>query len=75
MTKVYSNKEKKSVTNMRARDLDAADLDKFTGVGSNCSMTKKEINTNNFGPKSSYRNRRQIEVKSRHRRQRKSLRN
>ena len=44
MTKVYSNKEKKSVTNMRARDLDAADLDKFTGVGSNCSMTKKEIN-------------------------------
>ena len=32
MTKVYSNKEKKSVTNMRARDLDAADLDKFPGV-------------------------------------------
>ena len=47
MTKVYSNKEKKSVTNMR--DFDAADLENFPGVASNCSMMKKE---NNFGPKS-----------------------
>ena len=41
MTKVYSNKEKKSVTSMR--DFDAADLEKFPGVISNSSMTKKEI--------------------------------
>ena len=48
MTKVYSNKEKKSVTNMRARDLDAADLDKFPGVASNytSSMANKEIRGN-----------------------------
>ena len=41
MTKVYSNKGKKSVTSMR--DFDAADLEKFPGVASNSSMTKKEI--------------------------------
>ena len=41
MTKVYSNKEKKSVTSMR--DFDAADLEKFPGVASNSSMAKKEI--------------------------------
>ena len=41
MTKVYSNKEKKSVTSMH--DFDAADLEKFPGVASNSSMAKKEI--------------------------------
>ena len=73
MTKVYSNKEKKSVTSMR--DFDAADLEKFPGVASNFFNGKKkrfEI-TNNFGPKSNETNRRQIEVESRHRRQRKGL--
>ena len=46
MTKVYSNKEKKSVTSMR--DFDAADLEKFPGVASNyiSSMAKKEIRGN-----------------------------
>ena len=41
MTKVSSNKEKKTVTGMR--DFDEADLEKFPGVASNCSMMKKEI--------------------------------
>ena len=42
MTKVYmySNKEKKSATSMR--DFDAADLEKFPGVASNSSITKKK---------------------------------
>ena len=44
MAKVYSNKEKKSVTSMR--DFDAADLEKFPGVASNSSMAKKEIRGN-----------------------------
>ena len=46
MTKVYSNKEKKSVTSMR--DFDAADLEKFPGVASKytSSMAKKEIQGN-----------------------------
>ena len=44
MTKVYSNKEKKSVTSMR--DFDAADLEKFLGVASNSSIAKKEIRGN-----------------------------
>ena len=41
MSKVYSNKEKKSFNSMR--DFDAADPEKFAGVASNSSMTKKEI--------------------------------
>ena len=44
MTKVYSNKEKQSVTSMR--DFDAADLEKFPGIASNSSMTKKDIRDN-----------------------------
>ena len=44
MTKVYSIKEKKSVTSMR--HFDAADLEKFPGVASNSSMTKKKIRGN-----------------------------
>ena len=44
LTNFYSNKEKKSATSMR--DFDAADLDKFPGGASNCSMTKKEIRDN-----------------------------
>ena len=50
MTKVYSNKEKKSVTSMC--DFDAADLEKFPGVASNyiSSMAKKEIRGNEQHP-------------------------
>jgi hypothetical protein len=44
MAKVYSNKEKKSVISMRY--FDAADLEKFPGIASNSSMTRKEIRGN-----------------------------
>ena len=44
MTKVCSNKDKKSVTSMR--DFDAADLEKFPGGASNSSMTNKQIGGN-----------------------------
>ena len=73
LTKLYINKEKKSVTNMRY--FDAADLEKFPGVASNCSMTKKEIRGNEqlWSEIQLNKYRRQSEVESRHRSQRKSL--